>query len=322
MDNEIKNENLNNSRKLLYLVIIISIFILVAIGGTYAFFNRISQSGEDDVSAHSASISLGLISYGNAWSNNDIIPTTRVVSEYAFELQNDMTLGNNNLNGEGEEGKKDKNNNTLCKDDNGNSVCSVYEFQVKNTDSAPQVIDISIEPETNTFDNLNAMAYEVSIGDEEVYNDVSSKDTQGNNGYGDPIFKSSETDTTEGAISVKDENNSEVYTETPIFINRNGVRKTLLKYEQSPEDEEENLVNSLNIKLSNNNELEEEQTIKEVTLANNITLNANETKSFIIVLYILENDENQTPTDANRNFTGKVIVKSASGTVITGVINN
>ena len=321
MDNEIKNKNLNYSRKILYLVIMISIFILVAIGGTYAFFSRVARSGDDDVTTKSATISLGLISYGSAWSNNDIIPTTRVVSEYAVELQNDMTLGNNILNGEGQEGKKDKNNNTLCKDDNGNSVCSIYEFQVKNTENTDQIIDISIESEANGFDNLNAMTYEISIADNDAYNNVSSKEIPGNNGYGDPIFKSSKTDTTEGAISVKDENNNEVYTETPIFVNRNGVRKTLLKYEETPEDEEENLVNSLNIKISNNNE-EEEEISKEIALANNISLSANETKSFIIVLYILENEDNQTPTDANRNFVGKVIVKSSNGSIITGAISN
>ena len=308
-------EEKKNNRKLYLLLIILVIFILTSVGATYAFFHSRTRSKDDDVTTRSASISLEYVSYGSAWSNNDLIPTTRKVAEYAVELQNDTTLGENELNGEGVPGKTDKNNNTLCKDDNGNSVCSIYEFQIKNNQDLEQAIDIELETENNAFDNLNAMFYEVSISNNDIYSNVALKETPGNNGYGDPIFKVSSTDGTEGAIAVKDNKNNELYNETPIYINRNGVSKTLLQYETTPEDENENLAYSMDIAIPRDND-----ETKKVTLANGLTIANNETKTFIVVMYILEKDNNQSPNDANKSFRGNIIINSNDGTRITGSI--
>ena len=53
---------------------------------------------------------------------------------YSFENQNDTTL--NEEYGE--------NGNLLCKDDYGNSICSVYIFQVTNQAFSPQSVSLNV----------------------------------------------------------------------------------------------------------------------------------------------------------------------------------
>ncbi len=303
--------NNNKGRDAFYAILAVAIFIVMAVGATFAFFTATARSGDASVNTGSATISLEYISYGSAWSNNDLIPALTEVSEYSIEYQNDTTLGNNILNGSGEAGKSDNQNNTLCKDDYGNSVCSVYEFQVRNTASSPMTVNLNLIPETNEFSHLRAMAYELSVENQETY-----ESTANNNGTGDPIFKTSAEDTTEGAIAVlagTDKDNEELYGETPIYINRNGVKKELLKYNKT-ENEVVSQKPSINLEIG---------TTETLRLADNIEIEGGETKTFAIVLYVFNlEDEDQTEADANRRFTGRVLVSNGEGsTGISGKIS-
>lgn len=311
-NNEGKIKNPGNGRELFYIVITIAIFIVMAVGATFAFFTATTQSGDTDVGTRSATLSLEYISYGSAWSRDDLIPADREVSEYSVEFQDDTTFGTNTA-GDNNAPLTDKENNTICKDDYGNSICSIYEFQIKNPADSPQTVNIDLVTESNGFGNLNAMAYEVSVGNSETYGDITNATTAGNNGFGDPIFKANAEDLTEGAIQVTDGNSDNVYDETPIYINREGVTKTLLQYERSPEDTTENLAPSINRAVST-------EFNGHVTLANNVVIDRRETKTFIIVLYVLnkKNDQgqevDQTTEDANKTFSGSVLVGNGSGT--------
>ena len=297
----------NKGRDAFYAIIAVAVFIVMAIGATFAFFTATARSGEAAVSTRSTTLSLEYISYGSAWSNNDLIPAPTEVSEYSVEYQNDTTLGNNLLNGDGVEGEKSNKNNTLCKDDYGNSVCSVYEFQVRNPASSPLTVNLNLITDANEFANLRAMAYEVSVEDAEAY-----ESTANSNKTNDPKFRTSSTDETEGAVSVRNGNNEEVYDKTPVYINRAGVRKRLLQYNDSQDD-------TPNFKPSINLELAENPTLR---LADDITIQGGETRSFAIVLYVYNLNEDQTSNDANMSFTGRVVVSNGDGTTgVSGIIS-
>ncbi len=310
MDNNNIEKPINHSkgRDAFYAIIAIAVFIVMAVGATFAFFTATARSGDSAVGTRSTTLSLEYISYGSAWSNNDLIPAATQVSEYSVEYQNDTTLGNNLLNGSGEEGAKDKNNNTLCKDDYGNSICSVYEFQVRNPANSPLTVNLNLITTTNEFANLRAMAYEISVDDEEEYNS-----TENNNKKNDPKFKTSAEDTTEGAIPVTNSDNEELYDRTPVYINRTGVKKELLKYNAS-NDDTPSLKPSINLNVSENPTLR---------LADDITVRGGETRSFAIVLYVFNlEEEDQTSDDADKSFTGRVVVSNGDGTTgVSGAIS-
>ncbi len=301
-DNNVKIKNPGNGRELFYIVITIAIFIVMAVGATFAFFTATASSGDASVGTGSATLSLEFISYGTAWSRADLIPAYRIVSEYSVEFQNDTTLGSNTA-GDNNAPLNDKENNTICKDDFGNSVCSIYEFQVRNPANSPQTVNINLLTESNGFVNLKAMAYEVSVGTAQTYEDTSQSSTAGNNGYGDPIFKANEEDVDDTHIQVKDGRNNNVYDATPIYVNRAGVTKTLLQYEASPEDDIPNLSPSINRPVSVDYN-------GEVVLANDLEIQGGSTKTYIIVLYVLNLDEDQTDDDADKTFTGRVMVSN------------
>ena len=309
MDNNTeKGIKQNRGREAFYAIIAVAVFIIMAIGTTFAYFTATARSGDSSVGTRSTTLSLEYISYGAAWSNNDLIPALTPVSEYSVEYQNDTTLGNNLLNGEGEPGVSDKKNNTLCKDDYGNSVCSAYVFQVRNPANSPQTVNLNLITEINEFANLRAMAYEIEVEDIEKY-----ESTENGNKANDPIFKTDVEDLTEGAIAVTDGNSQELYDRTPIYINRNGVKKTLLKY-NTVVDEVPSKKPSINLEVS------KESSIR---LADDITVNGGTTRTFAIILYVLNlENEDQTAADADRAFTGRVEVSNGDGTSgVSGAIS-
>ena len=307
MDNNSNvSNNKGNGRELFYIVITIAIFIVMAVGATFAFFTATASSGSADVGTRSATLSLEYISYGSAWARDDLIPADRVVSEYSVEFQNDTTNVTND----------EKEKKILCKDDGGNSICSIYEFQVHNPALSPQTITINLITENNGFANLKAMIYEVDIDNAETYNNITSKGTAGNNGYGDPVFKANAEDTTEGAIQIKDGNNADLFGKTPIYVNRAGVKKTLLKYERTPDDTEDNLSPSIDRAVPTEYEgsiVLATHTVNNGGTPEKLVIPPESTKSYIIVLYVANLNSDQTEQDADKGFSGRVLVSTGEG---------
>lgn len=311
MDNNQTNNQMNkenkqkNGRELFYGVIAIASFIVMAVGATFAYFTATASSANSSIGTGSTTLELQYISYGSAWSHYDLIPSDTTVTEYSVEYQNDTTAKQD------AESTTYLANNTLCVDDYGNSICSIYEFQVRNSANSPQTVTLNLVSETNEFSSLNAMAYELTIDDEEQYNDKTT-----NNGSSDPKFKTSESDMTENAIEVTDGYGNPLYNATPVYLNRKGVKKTLLKYIDTTVSESEGVV------LKSSIDRLVGPVPETVRLADDITINGGETKSFAIVLYIKNANIDQTATDASKNFTGKVVVSTGDGTTgVSGTIS-
>lgn len=312
----VTNQGETKNRGLFYGVIAVAVFIIMAVGTTFAYFTATTNSADSSVQTGSTTLRLKYISYEEAWLNKDLIPANTDVVEYSFEYQNDTTVN------------QDKENyetiryNTLCKDDFGNSICSVYVFQVQNSANSPQAVSIDVLTQTNSFGSLNAMAYEISeptegdadnygkyfptVGDEEPYTPTFKNEL---NGLGDPVFKTNSDDEDSSHVAVKDGDGNLMTSDnySPIYVNRDGVVKKLLKWNDSG-----NMKPSIDraIKVLSDMNLED----RSVRVADNIELPERSTKTFALVLYIKnDEDKDQTDSDADKSFSGQVIVGPGDG---------
>lgn len=305
MNENNKKSKLNNNkdRSLFYGVIAVATFIIMAVGATFAYFTASTSSANSTVKTGSTKLELEYVSYGAGWMNNKLIPVDMKVAEYSVEWQNDTTK------------------NKMCIDDYGNQICSAYVFQVKNTANSPQDVSINLISENNGFANLHAMVYEISKGDE--YSEDSS--------IGDPKFKLTQEDIGEDLIKIEDATGKELYTADgiqPIYVNRKGVKKTLLKYNdpQSPQTRKSSIGIPVKAALDSDGSDVSTRTSK---LADGITINGvnsddgSNLKTFMIVLYINNLNQNQNETDSMKDFVGKVEVSTGDGsTGVSGTISS
>ena len=317
----------NRGRGLFYGVIAIATFIIMAVGATFAYFTATTESMNSAVQTGSTTLQLKYISYGEAWTKDDLIPAETMVVEYSVENQSDITISNKIEGEDGEVTYPANGNNTLCKDDYGNSICSIYVFQVTNSAQSPQSVSLNVVSEKNSFANLNAMAYEIAVPletDTENFGKYNS-DEDGNK-INDPIFRKNSDDLAEDAINVTDGTgtllNDSQY--KAVYINRNGVKKTLLEYVESRRTEgsvvtvtKKPAIDRQLVALPNPEDELQEATVRTAKIADDIEIGGGATKTFALVLYIKENKEDQTKTDAEKTFTGKVVVSSGDGS--TGV---
>lgn len=312
-NNQIHNEGIKNELKgrgLFYGVIAVATFIVMAVGATFAYFTATTSSANTSVQTGSTTLQLKYISYEGAWMNDDLIPAAPEIVAYSFENQNDTTL--NEEYGE--------NGNLLCKDDYGNSICSVYIFQVTNQAFSPQSVSLNVVSDLNEFTNLSAMAFEIAIDTEsEDYTTTGGEDGNGSN---DPKIKLSAENTGDEFITVVDGtgNPVELGTFTPIYVNRKGVVKTMLKYTEGSvtSPAQQALLKQVLDTSLNTNENVDERTAK---VANNFEIGGGETKTYALVLYIAEANMDQTEADADKEFAGQVIISSGDGkTGVSGVI--
>ena len=309
---KVKFKKIDNGRELFYGVIAVASFIVMAVGATFAYFTATANSSNSAIGTRSTTLELEYISYETAWLRDDLIPADTTIVEYSVEHQNDTTATLNDKT-------STNTNNLLCVDDYGNSICSVYEFQVRNTANSPQTVSLNVVSEVNEFANLNAMAYELSV-DPDKKTDYENTSDNGN-GANDPKFKTSAEDLTNGAIQPKDGDGNPIYGTTPIYINRTGVIKTLLQYVESRNESEQTVVKKSSIdrqliSVTDENPIEEAKD-RTTKIADDITIDGGETKTFVIVLYVKNKAEDQTKTDAAKSFKGQVVVSTGDGT--TGV---
>ena len=186
-----------------YGIIAFAVFIIMAVGATFAYFTASTSSSSGSVRTGSASLQLEYISYTSAWLSDKLIPVDTNIAEYSVEQR---------PNSEGDK---------LCMDDYGNQICSAYVFQVRNNANSPQTVSIKLANDTqeNDFTNLHAMIYEVSKGGS--YSETAATD--------DPVFATDETEYSDGEhVQVQDAGGTALYEFEPIYVNRLGVTKTLL----------------------------------------------------------------------------------------------
>lgn len=136
---EHKGEKINDKKRFNYVLILLLITTLL-IGGTYAYF--LFTVGTDNVNVQSTnSVSLSY-SDNRDNMNKNLIPTSR----------------ENLLKGISKD--KDK-----CIDVYGFSACSLYEFTISNDSDVSQIINISMLPLENKYQNLEFMLYSGKIDD-------------------------------------------------------------------------------------------------------------------------------------------------------------
>ncbi len=327
----------NKGRGLFYAVIAVATFIIMAVGATFAYFTATTNSADSSVKTGSTTLKLKYISYESGWMNKDLIPADSEVVEYSFENQNDTTIKKDSESGDVSYTLL---KNGMCKDDFGNSICSVYVFQVKNDANSPQTVSLNVVSEVNQFSSLNAMAYELSLPE-----DLSDYDsTENNNGLNDPKFRKGDgTDSEDSTlINVVDGDNNtlslkkgdggddlkNVY--SPIFVNRNGVDKKLLKFVESSDASQGTSVKKPAIdrllkptvdvdgaEVNNGADDDETTKLRTAKVADDIEIIGGETKTIALVLYIKNANIDQTRSDAAKEFTGRVIISSGDGS--TGV---
>lgn len=314
-DGVIKN-NERKGRGLFYGVIALAVFIIMAVGATFAYFAATAASANNSITTGSTSLSLSLLSYETAWSKTDLIPVDTPIVQYAFAQQDDTTRRQVQTcyNSESievdcddesvDEGKTVTNyveglNNTMCVDDYGNSVCSVYVFQVINDNASPQTMTFSVASYLNTFTNLQAMAYELSIGNSDDYNS-----TENNNQEGDP----EELTVMNGSTPLEPQEY------TAIYVNRKGVSKQLLKY--SSGDSEADAADRPLVRVEDGTADTTDISMRSTEIANGVEIGSGETRTYAIVLYI-HNLTTAQPEDENSLFQGSINVTTGDGT--TGV---
>lgn len=306
-----------------YGIIAFAVFIIMAVGATFAYFTASTNSVSGSVRTGSTTLKLDFISYESAWVSKRLIPAYTNVVEYSVEKRPDDNSG-----------KK------MCIDDYGNEICSIYVFQVRNNANSPQNVFISLQSEENEFENLTAMLYKVSKG-----NGYSNSEPANDP---DPVFVSSINSATGGecadtdndCVQVVDGVGSYLYPKgdsiysggndvgfEPIYVNRLGVVKELQSVtteettgEEGNETTTTTTTPSIAVKVPAVGE-------EAVRLSDAITLhgvgegNVLNYETFMIILYIKDTGTNQNESDANKNFSGTVVVSGGDGTVgVTGTI--
>lgn len=316
MDNNQVNVNGNNERRgrgLFYGVVAVATFIIMAVGATFAYFAATANSANTSITAGSTALTLELLSYESAWSKSDLIPVDNNIVRYGFVNQNDTTVkvdtrtcfnsDDEVVDCDDESVDDDKTvvtytddlRNAMCVDDYGNSICSVYVFQIVNDNASPQTMTFSIVSTLNTFEHLRAMAYEVNVSDVGAY-----ESTDNNNHTGDP----SSFTVMNGSTTLSDGEY------TPVYINRKGVSRTALT------DAYGELSDVLLPNVQENEASDENTSMRTVVAANNVNIDSNETKTFAIVLYI-QNLTTAQSEDEDSLFRGAINVTTGDGT--TGV---
>lgn len=144
---------MDERKKKLIFVLIVSIAtgILIAVGGTFAYFSATTKSEENAVSLGAATFRLGYVD-DTSLIKAQLIPSAEKYVDFATIPRVDES-GNflKPYKENGEEVKKE----TACIDDNLNEICSIYTFTVQNPMTDMELpIYITLTPTINTFQNL------------------------------------------------------------------------------------------------------------------------------------------------------------------------
>ena len=141
-------ENNNNDRKMFITVLGIATLIVSILGATFAYFSAQTNSEANAVGAGAAEApSLSLESYPvHNNINTNMIPATENIATYAAFVKV-----------QGVESE-------YCLDDNGNEVCSIYDFELVNTSDISQTVNVTLTTTyLNKFTNLSYKVYKSGV---------------------------------------------------------------------------------------------------------------------------------------------------------------
>ncbi len=130
--------------------------IVAIIGASFAYFSVNARSTEDAVTVTAASVKI-VYADGQVVQASNLIPSTKAI---ALETQRRALAGESYQSG------GDTINYEMCKDDNGYTVCGIYDFTLTNSganavDVTATIIPSSTAPEVE-FSNLKFTLYDVT----------------------------------------------------------------------------------------------------------------------------------------------------------------
>lgn len=139
--------NNNNSGKgIFYGVIGVATLVVAIIGATFAYFAASTNSANNAVSAESSTVSALKLTEVKDGIKANLIPINEENTKFPSVVG--LTADS-------------------CKDDNGNNICSTYQFTVTNPNAQAQQVYFYLEPSSNTFTNLH---YTIFKGTPTTYN--------------------------------------------------------------------------------------------------------------------------------------------------------
>ena len=140
--------NQDNGRGMFYAVIGVATLVVTIIGATFAYLTATTNSNVNAVTATGAKIALGYSDVQSGLKKN-LIPIDTDLTQFAKGTYTNSAGTKYSFAGIGEND---------CRDVNGNNICSVYTFTIKNptsTDGVSQYVYASFEVGINTFENLH-----------------------------------------------------------------------------------------------------------------------------------------------------------------------
>ena len=134
----------NNGRGIFYGVIGVATLVVAIIGATFAYFSASISSDENAITTNTTVLEL-TYTEGAQNMRSDLIPVNAIGNESVFKVY--PGVDTTKTSGKG-----------TCRDDVGNSICSVYSFTIGNpSDTVAQTVSGSLKVTANTTTGTEAM---------------------------------------------------------------------------------------------------------------------------------------------------------------------
>lgn len=168
------NEQPNNKTNTFNLVIGIATLLIALLGATFAYFSATARSEENDVTVRSAYVSIEYDG-GTEIKATNLIPSSIQVALKKYQREDvvahDPTVdGDYNTDYDDEKNEVDR----RCVDANGREVCYVYQFSIYSDGTVGEETEVlaTLKVNTNEFENLSYLLYEVTFQYQDGYDPV------------------------------------------------------------------------------------------------------------------------------------------------------
>ena len=279
-------------------VVGVATLIVAIIGATFAWFSA-SVRGANNVNVSSATLELGFTDDTTNLTTL-LIPTEEQYALYAA-TDPDWIAKNDVVIGKDEKGDDvTRKGAGLCKDDNGNVICGVYDFTVMNPNTTAMDITAEVISTVNTFakGHMRFALYHLDVDGEEKT-------------VGAQICPEGETTCTGMAFASPTEDGSEA----TVIVNAEGD-PTSFADDDTNEGYDFNyhlIGSSTNISAANKDDFTKYTAITDDAGNSNIM-------NFRMVIYLVEANNDQTDVDSGKFLTAAIKINTLSGAGVTGVI--
>ena len=176
--NEEKNKRFKG---IFYMTVSIITLIVAIIGASFSYFIASASSADGAIKTQTTGFSIDYKDdYANIF-NTDLVPSSSNTSLYAAVAQEYDASLQEQYQADPSAENKNLLRNKRCRDDNGNAVCSIYQFTVTNPANmgVAQTLNFSLKPTTNDFENLYIMVYDPNDEKVKGYDTAASRGEAG-----------------------------------------------------------------------------------------------------------------------------------------------